>query len=364
MKKRILPVIFRATITWCILLVLMFFCWLFVQLPSISGPLDNVLESFHVEDLYTYWTSDAIAEETSDIQSNLVLVDISGIETRGELAALFNQIADVQPRAMALDLIFAPLSMADSAQDHQLVEALQRFPQLILASNCHSDMQGSHMERSFFADSLSNAIEGEAWMAGTVVRTYSPIIEENGRPSFAYRIAEALHLDVPATTEAQNICYLPTSVFTWRPAQEEMTMQYLQDKVILVGDAQDLRDFHKVPLLTSVDGRMPGMMIHLATVLTMASERPIHHMSRWANVLLELLLLWVVCLLFCMWTFGMDNWYQTVVAFLLSALLMAAGACIFASGHLVISALVFLLGCPLASFAKDVADLVFEKIKK
>lgn len=354
----------HASLTWCALLVLMLALWLFVQLPSIAGPLDSLFESFHVEDLYTYWTRDAISEESSDVQSNLVLVDVSGFETRSELAAVLNDIADAEPRALALDLIFAPLSMADSAQDNQLVRALQRFPKLVLASNCHTDLQGAHSERSFFADSLSNAVEGEAWLQGTVVRTFSPIIPENGRPSLAYRIAEELGVNVAATTEQQSICYLPFSVFTWKPAHEQLNMQYLKDKVILVGDAQDLRDFHNVPLLTNANGRMAGVMIHLASVLTIAAERPIRHMPSWLNVLIELALLWLLCLLFCTWTYGLDNWYQAGVTFVMSVVLMALGACIFASGHFIISMLIFLMGCPLAGFAKDVADKLMDKIEK
>lgn len=358
MLKELLKKLLHTTLTWCALLLLMLALWACIQLPSISGPLDSLFESFHVEDLYTYWTRDAIAKESSDVQSDLVLVDVAGIETRGELATLFNEMADAEPRAVVLDMIFAPLSMADSAQDHQLVSALQRFPRLILASHCHSDMQGTHQERSFFVDSLPNAVEGEAWLPGSVVRTFSPIIEESGRPSLAYQVAEALELNVTATTEEQSICYLPVSVFTWTPSKESLNMEYLKDKVVMIGDVQDLRDFHNVPLLTQTNGRMAGVMIHLASVLTMAAERPIHHMPKWLNVLIELVLLWLLCLLFCSWTHGLDNWYQAITAFVMSALLMGVGACIFVNGHCIVSMLIFLVGCPLAGFAKDVADKV------
>lgn len=363
MTKKILHIICHSTLSWLALLLLMFALWAFVQLPSIAGPLDSLFESFHVEDLYTYWTRDVIAEEAADVQSDLVLVDVAGIRTRGELAALLEEIADAEPQAVALDLIFAPLSMADSAQDKQLVEALKRFPKVILASNCHSDLQGAHQERSFFADSLSNAVEGEAWLQGTVVRTFSPIIEENGRPSFAYRMAEELGVEMAATTEQQSICYLPFSIFTWTPAKESLNTQYLKDKVILVGDGQDLRDFHNVPLLTNANGRMAGVMIHLASVLTMAADRPIRRMPGWLNVLIELVLLWLLCLLFCSWSYGLDNWYQAITAFVMSALLMGVGACIFAFGHYIVSMLIFLMGCPLAGFAKDVADKMMPKGK-
>lgn len=341
------------------LILLIFPLLWFFQWASIDGPLDSLSESFHVEDLYTYWTRDAIAEESFDVQSNLVLVDVSGIETRGELAAILDEIADAEPRILALDLIFAPLSMADSAQDRQLVMALERFPHLILASNCHSDLQGAHEERSFFADLLPNGIEGEVWLAGMVVRQFSPIIEENGRPTFAYCIAEAMGVPVVATTEAQNICYFPTSVFTWKPAKETINMQYLKDKVIVLGDTQDLRDFYKVPLFTNANGRMSGVMIHLASVLTLAADRPVCYVSNWLNLVLGLLLLWVLCWIFCLWgavEWGLDNWIQMIVAFIMSALLMGVGACIFLANRVVFSAFYFLIGCPLASFAKDIVD--------
>lgn len=362
MKK--LHLLIHTTLTWLVLIVLMLATWLCVQVPSIAGPLDSLFDSFHVEDFYTYWMRDVMADESAAAESDLVLVDVSGIKTRGELAALFNDIADAEPRAVALDLIFAPLSMADSAQDNQLVRALERFPRLILASNCHSDLQGEHQERSFFADSLPNVVEGEAWLPGTVVRTFSPVIEESGLPSLAYRVAEALGLNIPATTEQQRICYLPVSAFTFTPARERINMEFLKDKVIFVGDAQDLRDFHNVPLLANAHGRMSGMMIHVASLLTMASDTPMHYMPKWVNWLLELLLLWLLCLLFCVWPYGLDNWYQAAVSLILSIIVMAFGACVFAAGRCIISMLIFLLGCPLAGFAKDVVDKIMSKCIK
>ncbi len=220
------------------------------------------------------------------------------------------------------------------------------------------------MERAFFADSLPHAVEGEAWLPGSVVRTFSPIIEENQRPSFAYCIARALGLNVDLTTEEQNIYYLPTAVFTWTPAKEGVNPEFLKDKVVVIGDAQDLRDFHKVPLLTSTSGRMAGVNIHMASVLTIAAERPMRHMPNGLNWLMEAILLWVLCWLFYVKQYPwLDNWYQAGVSFVMSLLLMAAGACIFAFGHYIISVLIFLLGCPLASFAKDVADWVLSKIE-
>lgn len=359
-----LRVVIKTTLVWGVLFLLVIAVRSFAQLPSIAGPLDSLFESFHVEDLYTYWMRDVMAEESSSALDDLVLVDVSGIQSRSELASLLNDIADAQPRAMVLDLIFAPLSMADSAQDNQLVSALKRFPYLILASNCHSDLQGVHQEHSFFADSLPNAIEGEAWLPGTVARTFSPIIEESGLPSLSYCAAEALGLDIPATTEQQQICYLPMSAFTFTPAREDINMDFLKDKVIFVGDAADLRDFHNVPLLTTSHGRMSGMMIHVAILLTMASETPVHYMPKWANRWMELVLLWLLCLLFCVWPFGLDNWYQAVVSLLLSIIVMAFGACVFASEHCIISMLLFLLGCPLAGFAKDVVDKMMSKCVK
>lgn len=364
MIEKIPSSIFKATLTWVLLWVLIFVTWLVIQFPSIAGPLDNLSESFHVEDVYTYLTRDIVREESADVQSELVLVDVAGMESRSELATVLQELADAQPRAVALDLIFAPLSMADSAQDRQLVEALQRFPELIIASHCHSDMQGEHMERSFFADSLPHAVEGEAWLPGSVVRTFSPIIEENQRPSFSCCIARALGLNVDLTTEEQNIYYLPTTVFTWTPAKEGVNPEFLKDKVVVIGDAQDLRDFHKVPLLTSTSGRMAGVNIHMASVLTIAAERPMRHMPNGLNWLMEAILLWVLCWLFYVKQYPwLDNWYQAGVSFVMSLLLMAAGACIFAFGHYIISVLIFLLGCPLASFAKDVADWVLSKIE-
>lgn len=354
MKKRLC----YTSFTFLTLLLLMCVAMLCIQIPAIAGPLDKLTDAFHVEDLYIYWTRDVVAEDATNAQSELVLVDVSGIETRGELAALLNSIADAQPRALALDLIFAPLSMADSAQDHQLLRALERFPQLILASHCHTDLQGAHREHSFFVDSLSNAVEGESWLSGSVVRTFSPIIKENNRPSFAYCIAEALHLNVTPTTEQQDICYLPSSVFTWTPAKEQMNTSFLRDKVIIVGDSKDLRDYHNVPLLTNANGRMPGMMIHLASVLTMASKHPINHMPAWLNILLQAVLLWVLCLLFCMYNtdWVMSNWYQAGISLVFSIILMALGAYIFAFRHYTISMIYFLMGCPFASFAKDLVD--------
>lgn len=331
---------------------------------GLKDPLQYALESYHLEDLFYYLNRTKFADQAHPVSDQFVLVDIANIRDRDSIADLLDSISRYEPRAVALDVIFGARQGSESKTDRHLMEAATQCPNLILTSNCYTDYIGSvHIERSFFADSIQ-AAEGLSWLQGEVVRTYSAyyLTPSGTQPSLCYQMAEALGLPMDTTTEERNINYAYDGWMTWQAGVEDMDLNYLRGKLVLIGDTKDLVDYHNVPMLTCGTMRKSGVEIHAAILSSVATHRSIHRFSLWGTWLMEILCLFLLCLLFTYLPQVMTNWLQQLVQLLVMALVFALAYWLFATWDYVLPISRLLIGTGLAGFAYDVVEAIYTAI--
>lgn len=363
-KKQLLKVyLFGPLLTWGCLLLLIIVLGLFVSIPGINEPLSTAMESYHIEDLYSYWQRNTIPASVQSTCSDLVVVDVSSLKKRSDLASLIDTLNHYQPKSILLDVIFAPLAMADSSQDRALVGALQRVSNLVVAAHWSED--STLEEHSFFIPEVQ-ATEGELAFEGGVIRSYQSFVQvrDSSYPSLSSLIAQQLGVEPPFSTQPQHICFSHYPVMVVQPNQP-FCWQYIQNKVVVIGDIKDKRDYHSVPALAAPNGSMSGTLIHVQAALSGIVGKPVRTLPTWLMYVLDMLLLLVFSLILNVIPFSpMSNWVQTLVQICLIVLIIPVGYWIYESQHVVIPLTYFLVGCTLIGFAKDLSDLIVLKLKK
>ncbi len=353
----------KTSITWVILLVMIVLLGVLIKMPGINGPLNIAMESYHIEDLYSYWQRNKIPSSVQSTCSDLVVVDISSLKKRSDLALLIDTINHYQPKSIMMDVIFPPLAMSDSSQDQALVNALQRTSNLVVAAHWSED--STLEEHSFFISKVM-AKEGEIAFEGGVIRSYQSFVQvkDSLYPSFTNLMTQQLGVAQPSSIMPQSICYSQYPVMIVA-ADQPFHWQYIHNKVVVMGDLKDKRDYHMIPALSTSNGSMPGTLIHVQAALSGVIGKPIRTLPMWLMYILDMLLLLIFSLILNIIPFSpMNSWAPTAIQIFLIVLIIPVGFWIYEGQHVVIPLTYFLVGCTFIGFAKDLSDLIMLKLKK
>lgn len=222
----------------------------------------------------------------------VVLLDIHDYQTREEVATLLDSVVAAEPYMVALDVIFGKISMPDSTENSHLVSAVQRLPNLILATEqLPVDETHYRYERSFFADEVQ-ATEAIVNFPTGILRKWSPLQTFNGDtfPTFAYAIMEKMGISVPEIETEWLIDYSIADTSMMHPNRKPFNWAFLRNQVVIIGDAHDLRDLKSVPYAYRVSTRMAGVQVHKQIVQTAIA----HHWFRRCHEAW----LWIITFLF------------------------------------------------------------------
>ena len=142
----------------------------------------------------------------------------------------------------------------------------------------------------------------------------------------------------------------------------------IKDKIVLVGDYLDLRDFHDIPI--NIDGtrRICGTTIHGYAISTLTKPgRLINQMSEKDGLLLGLLYTFLYCFIYC-WINEKYNDVSGVLSTTLQIIMMLAlvflGGYLFIERQYNITLLYALLGTGLAGYAAEIFYFLLFKIQK
>lgn len=276
-----------STITIAILL-------LFSLLPSVNMKwLDGgklVLEYFHFSDLFFRWH--APIERPYIDSTKVYVVDVNRYD-REKLTDLFIDIADAQPRLVALDLTFDPYVMMDSMVNQRLVESIKRLPNLIIAEE--ENVIGDPLHHSFFADVLKDyGEEAIVSLPFPIARSWEKefVVAEDTIPSFAAAIARRAGIDLPKSQNKYliNFSICEASVLD---LPIKFNPELLRDQIIIVGDVKDKRDFFVVPFTFNPDMRMSGVMIHAQILQTIMAQQWFRKISKSWMWIIAFIYLWL-----------------------------------------------------------------------
>lgn len=266
---------------------------------TIFSPLKRALDDFAMTDIYYEIERQGEPSYSADI----VLVDITALHRRSEIARTLRAINRCGPKVVALDIIFEREG-EDLDGNIDITNAISELgPTAVLSCKLTDyDPQTASFGacvRSFFAPFIScywgygNVRQVHA---GGVIREYTLSQKIKGRHIYSLAYAAACKYEGtqphPAPDGAgKPIVYGDLDFISLPYYEVESHAALLKDKLVMVGTMSTEEDSHITPM-----GKMPGLKCQAYSAASILEHRTISNMSPAASILLALLLCYL-----CAW---------------------------------------------------------------
>ncbi len=271
------------------------------------SPINKALDSFNLYDLCNHYinhNSDNKAEQELEINDDILLFSIAGCNSREEIAGKLQQITNLKPRVIGMDVIFGENSTTGKAVDDSLLRVVSRCPQLVTAKRITQHGDEVAVEHSFYTK-LGNIDEACINIEDGIVRNFLRKLEVNDiqAQSFVDRIIERAYPEVYAALEKrgqneERINYKPIE-FLQLGMQDELFPEDVENKVVLIGDFEDLRDFHNIPTSIGGTSRIAGTKIHAYAITTLTKGRTIEQMGTIGGYILGFIVSYIFSIIAC-----------------------------------------------------------------
>lgn len=346
----------KALMTTVFLLLIIWVGKLMVFKVDKFNPLGTALDNFHFSDIYFYWQKNSSNEAKGDI----VIVNMANLHDRDEIATIIDSINAHQSRVVAVDIIFPKTVSELASSDSHLVAAFNDCPNLVLAQRAVPVSEGNwNMERSFFADGHT---EGVVNYSTGLVRTIgtTEAFGQKTFPTFAAQIVKQVG-DLPAEKE-RMIQFGGIDFMIWTP-KEEFDLDFLNNKIVIIGDTGDFRDWHDIPIGTTGRSRMSGVELHALSTLTLLSPYHYREFSVFWSKIIQVIIIYLFCFCLHKWRpeATLDNWKQVIIQIAFILVLMMVCYLLFRAFYLVCSPALAIVGLGLAGFAKNLTDFICKK---
>lgn len=285
--KRLFNVMADNALASAVTLLVVFVFILFPLSFSRFNTAQTMREQYNLMDAYNT-IYNQVTEQRPVVRTNeqILIVDISGIYDRRQLAQMLKDVMDASPKAVGLDVTF--YERKDSLGD-RILDSLASLPNVV--SPCllqfeEDDMHFLAGNVSFYVDSLSQPNLGfvnvELTGATQVCRTFCPRMYCSGMPmdNFAVLVAKeasenACRRLYDRRNEREYINYDRTGFTDISGLYVKECRDMIKDKIVLIGDKQDVADWFVTPM----EPRQPGVEIHAHVIDTVINEKYIDVMS-------------------------------------------------------------------------------------
>ena len=350
----------KSLCTTIILLLLILLGWLVVFNVYYFNPLETAIDNFHFSDIYFYWQK----KHSDKSDSNMVIVNTAYLHDRDEIATVIDSINAHQPRLVAVDIIFPEAVSSLSPADSHLCAAFDACPNLVLAQRAVPISDKSwNMERSFFADGYT---EGVVNFSTGLVRTIhtTETIDQVSYPTFAAQVVKQIG-ELPAEKE-RMIHFGGIDFMTWNINKDDFSdfsLDFMKDKIVFIGDINDLRDWHDIPIGTTGRSRMSGVELHALSTYTLLSPYHYHFLPKFLSIFIQIILIYFFCLVLHIWRpqTTMDNWIQLLLQIAFIAIIVIFCYILFRTCYLICSPSIAIIGFGLVGFAKNITDTFIGK---
>ncbi len=294
-----------VTIGVCVLVAVLTFSWAFLN------PIARALDAIAFTDNYLY--TENLKEGDLDYCKDVAFVNMSGVYSRGEIAEGLEYISKFGPRVVAMDCIFSNNMTSDARENDSLRNVISRIPNFVSAQRIVKMGDSVAVEQSFYHDVCYNASVN---IEDGIVRHFSPDSVTVGGLTLPSFVGEIIRLGYPDKykmlqdrgNEEELINYkkMQVDVFDMRKILDMdlfLDSFDVHDRIILVGDMDDLRDYHTIATELYGMRRINGTLIHAYSITTATDEhRLITNMSdEWA--LIWGLIITLAFNYFCCWAY-------------------------------------------------------------
>ena len=255
-------------------------------------PAARVIDSFAMSDVYYQ-----ILQETGepDENSDIVIVDMSELHKRQDLARLLDEIEEGEPKVVGVDIVFEGLK-EDSIGDEMIWDVAGKYDNIVFSFRLvdYRDDDTGYVDavHSFFAEPLE-VEEGftnmQRELYGGMKRVISIGKKYQGKivPSFITKVVNGyLGKDAVAIEDKDmTINYTPTC-FTVIPFDSVKSQSaILKDRLVLLGAMKEETDTHYTPL-----GKMAGVELLAYSIQTILEHKEVYELPAWLTAVLSFLL--------------------------------------------------------------------------
>lgn len=252
----------------------------FTSMPAFKSMIE--VKDVQMSDFYNRVSN---SKPVRELSQHVVLIPIDG-KSREQIAQVIKCVSQEHPKAIGVDLLFEYPYDSDSA----LIESVTGENVIMAAV----DMGNGERTTSYFCDSTFRIgmVNMLAASSGSVVREFSPTYPEGN--CFALEIIKdaypSQYSDLLNGGDERKAIYYPSIEFPIIEADSVMVgvnMGNLQDKVVLIGDCNNMADMHVTPI-----GTMSGLNVHASIIETIIGERYVKSFSPFTN--------WIIAILSCL----------------------------------------------------------------
>lgn len=269
----------RRLIKACAISVLAFaLSWIMIyDFTSLSyfAPMEKASD-FISSDFYTLV---AQSQSVKKFDDKIVVVSVDGLSRKG-MAETFEAIGEGLPDVVAIDIMFE--ERGDDS-DSELVESMSQLPKIIYPVAIMYD--GSGTESSLYGY-LDNAMPGvmnlDVNSQRNIVRTFKPVFNDDGilKESLSFSAVKNYKespKDIKKTDESLDVDFTSTEFDCYSADEVIENPELVKDKLVFVGELQNITDVHSTPL----DEYVPGIMIHAYSASTLLNGNYIRHVPDW-----------------------------------------------------------------------------------
>ena len=150
---------------------------------------------------------------------------------------------------------------------------------------------------------------------------------------------------------------------TWNANEEDFTLDFLKDKIVFIGDINDIRDWHDIPIGTTGRSRMSGVELHALSTYTLLSPYHYHFFPKFVSIFIQIILIYFFCFCLHLWwpQTTMDNWVQFLLQIAFIAIIVIFCYILFRTCYIICSPTIAIIGFGLVGFAKNITDTFTDK---
>lgn len=284
----------------CLIVFLLGYILVFASLNlSIFNPLKQALDDFKMTDFYFELMR---SNKEKELNKDIVLVDVTKLTTRNDIAKAINDISSCSPKVMMIDLIFERPSH-DLTEDTLLINVIEAAKDKEILSakltNYNPETKSfSNLTKSFFHEFIdvrwaySNVDQKRP---GGCIRQYSLSQKLNDSLFFSMAYAAAcaykdIQPDVKDVSQ-RLIVYDDTDFLVISSDKILENKNLLKNKLVIIGALEEEADMHISPI-----GKLSGVKILAYSAMTFMNHKEIRSMGKFTSLLTAFL----VCM-FCAW---------------------------------------------------------------
>lgn len=387
---------------------------------SYLDPVGQILSNFTMTDSY-FQTENDKSDKEADLSSEVMILDLAQCYSRADIAAGIEYLNQSGAKVIALDVIFGGAGDGDSIANDSLEHVVSRCKNVIAACRMvpsydplakvaaggdESKFDMYKKEESYFVKN-TGCVEACVNVENETIRKFYKTLSfgDTTLSTFVHEIVKMAYPDIynawEEREENEELIHYKQTVYEKieilevldmikarrtienmefeEPIEKEIMLQsvnetdeyfkeLIKDKIVLLGDYMDLRDFHDIPI--NIDGtrRICGTTIHGYAISTLTKPgRLINQMTEKDGLLLGLIYTLLYCIIYC-WINEKYNDVSGVLSTTLQIVMMLAlvffGGYLFIEHQYNITLLYALLGTGLAGYGAEIFYFLLFKIQK